>query len=131
MPLGDVLDAETERIAKIIVDSAYRVHSALGPGLLESVYEHCLVVELVARGLKVERQVVVPIIYRDTQIEPGLRLDLLVEGKIVIENKSVEKIIPLHESQIITYLKLSNKRLGFLVNFNVVYIKDGIKRIIL
>jgi len=131
MPLGDVLDAEIERIAKIIVDSAYRVHSALGPGLLESVYEHCLVVELMARGLKVERQVIVPIIYRDTRIEQGLRLDLLVEGKIVIENKSVEKLISLHESQIITYLKLANKRLGFLINFNVDYIKNGIKRIIL
>ena len=131
MAIGDVLDPETERIATIIVDAIFKVHSYLGPGLLESVYERCLILELQARGLMVEQQVLVPIIYRETAIEPGLRLDLLVEGRVVIELKSVEKIVPIFESQTLTYLKLSKKRLGFLVNFNVVYIKEGIERIIL
>ena len=96
MAIGDVLDPETERIATIIVDAIFKVHSFLGPGLLESVYEHCLVLELVARGLKLERQVLVPILYRDTLVEPGLRLDLLVEGQIVIELKAVAKWLNEH-----------------------------------
>jgi GxxExxY protein len=131
MGIGDVLDPETERIATEIVDAIFKVYAALGPGLLESVYERCLVLELESRGLRVERQVMVPIIYRGVPIEPGLRLDLLVEGRIIIELKSVEKMIPLFASQTLTYLKLSKKRLGFLVNFNVTFIKEGIKRIIL
>jgi len=130
MGFGDVLDPETERIATIIVDAIFKVHSFLGPGLLESVYESCLLIELETRGLNVQRQVNVPIVYHGHTIEPGLRLDLLVEGRIILELKAVEKMNPLFESQTITYLKLSGKRLGFLVNFNVVYIKEGIKRII-
>ena len=125
------LDSETERIASIIVDSIFRVHSTLGPGLLESVYEHCLCLELEARGLRVQRQVNVPIIYLGKTVEPGLRLDLLVENSVIIETKSVEKMHPVFRAQMITYLKLSKKRLGFLVNFNVEYIKEGIKRVIL
>jgi GxxExxY protein len=131
MPFGDVLDDETERFAKIIVDAVFRVHMTLGPGLLECVYVQCLVLELESRGLKVEREVLVPIVYLGKTIEPGLRLDLLVEDRIVIEAKAVEIVHPVFKSQTKSYLKLAAKRLGILVNFNVPMIKDGIQRIIL
>jgi GxxExxY protein len=125
------LDSDTERVAAVIVDSIFRVHSTLGPGLLESVYEHCLCLELECRGLRVRRQVNVPVIYLGKTIEPGLRLDLLVEESIIVETKSVEHMNPVFRAQMITYLKLSQKRLGFLVNFNVEYVKEGIKRVVL
>jgi GxxExxY protein len=124
------LDPETERIAKVVVDSIFKVHSELGPGLLESVYEHCLCLELESRGLRVRRQVNVPIVYLGKTIEPGLRVDLLVEEIIIIETKSVETMHPVFRAQMITYLKLAKKRLGFLVNFNVEYIKEGLKRVV-
>jgi GxxExxY protein len=124
MEFHGALDSETERIAAIVVDSIFRVHSTLGPGLLESVYEHCLCLELDSRGLRVLRQVNVPIVYMGKAIEPGLRLDLLVEDCIIIETKSVDIMHPIYRAQILTYLKLSKKRLGFLVNFNVEYIKE-------
>ena len=124
------LDEETERIATEIVDSAFRVHSTLGPGLLESVYVQCLVLELEPRGLKVRREVKVPIWYLGKMIEPGLRLDLLVEDRIIIEAKAVDTMHPVFKSKTKTYLTLSKLRLGFLVNFNVNLIKDGITRII-
>ncbi|HVT82541.1 MAG TPA: GxxExxY protein [Phycisphaerae bacterium] len=124
------LDPETERIAKIVVDAIFKVHSELGPGLLESIYERCLCLELESRGLRVQQQVIVPVVYLGRTIEPGLRLDLLVEEKIIIETKSVETMHPVFRAQMITYLKLSKKRLGFLVNFNVEYIKDGLKRVV-
>jgi GxxExxY protein len=125
------LDDETERIATQIVDSIFKVHTTLGPGLLESVYVQCLMLELQSRGLKVEREVHVPIIYLGQEIPPGLRLDLLVEDRIIIEAKAVETMHPVFAAKTKTYLKLSKKRLGILVNFNVVLVKDGIKRIIL
>src|SRR5262249_53985193 len=128
---GDVLDEETERIATVIVDALFKIHSTSGPGLLESVYEQCLALELVSRGLRVQRQVQAPIIYLGKTIKPGLRLDLLVEEKIAIEAKAVEVLHPVFSFQTKTYLKLSGKRLGILVNFNVPLVKDGIKRIIL
>jgi GxxExxY protein len=131
MGYGDVLDGETEGIATQIVDAVFRVHSGLGPGLLESVYVTCLVIELESRGLKVRREVPVPIVSLDREIEPGLRLDLLVEEKIIIEAKAVDKVIPLFHAITKTYLKLASKRLGFLVNFNVSLIKEGITRIII
>ena len=131
MPYGDVLDEETEAIATQIVDACYRVHATLGPGLLESVYVTCLVIELESRGLKVQREVPVPIVYLGRRVEPGLRLDLLVEGRVVVEAKAVEKMTQLFHTITKTYLKLSVKRLAFLVNFNVSLIKDGITRIIL
>jgi len=131
MGFGDVLDEETERIAAQIVDAIFKVHSTLGPGLLESVYVQCLQLELESRNLRVEREVYVPIVYLGRTIEPGLRLDLLVEGKIVIESKAVETLHPVFHAQTKTYLRLSGKRLGILVNFNVPLIKDGMKRIIL
>jgi GxxExxY protein len=128
---GDVLDAETERVATEIVDGIFPIHVALGPGLIESVYVQCLVLELESRGLRVRREVVVPIIYLGRRIELGLRLDLLVEEKVIVEAKAVEIMHPVFHAKTKTYPKLSNKRLGILVNFNVAVIKNGIKRIIL
>jgi GxxExxY protein len=124
------LPAELERVATQIVDAAFKVHSELGAGLLESVYEKCLARELTKRGLGVRRQVLVPIVYDGEVLEEPLRLDLLVEESVVVEVKAVEKMHPVFNSQMLTYLKLSKKRLGFIINFNVPLIKDGIKRVI-
>lgn len=126
-PLSD----EEERIAREIVASAYAVHSALGPGLLESVYEVCFCHELAKRGLSYRRQVVVPIIYDGITFDEGLRLDVLVEESVICELKAVETMHPVFMAQMLTYLKLTGKRLGFLINFNVPLIKQGIKRVIL
>jgi len=117
-----------EKIGKQIVDSAYHVHKELGPGLLESAYERCMVVELIDRGLKVERQVKLPIVYKEKILENGYRLDLLVENEIIIELKTVDYILPVHVAQLISYLKLSGKQLGYLINFKVDLIKNGIQR---
>ena len=125
------LSPEDERIAKLIVDSAFTVHKTLGAGLLESVYETCLCHELEKRGLKYKRQVVVPLVYDGIKFSEGFRLDVLVEERIICELKSVEKMEKVHLSQVLTYLKLTGNRLGFLINFNVVLIKYGIRRIIL
>lgn len=122
---------EVEDVGREIVDAAYSVHVALGPGLLESVYEMCLCHELRQRNLGVERQVAMTIEYRGVRIEKGLRLDLLVEDSVVCELKAVETLPPIALAQMLTYLKLANKRLGFLINFNVPRIKDGIQRVIL
>jgi GxxExxY protein len=124
------IPAELERIATLIVDAAFAVHQRLGPGLLESVYEECLAYELRKRGLNAARQVVVPIQYDGVVLESTLRLDLLVEDQVIVENKAVEQMIPLFQAQTLTYMKLARKRLGFLINFNVVRIKDGIKRLV-
>ena len=128
---GKPLPKETERIATEIVDSAYAVHSELGPGLLESVYETCLCHELSLRGIEFEDQVVLPIAYKDLLIDSGLRLDVVVEQQIVVELKTVERIAPVHRAQVLSYMKLSGLRLGFLINFNVPVIKRGIERFIL
>jgi GxxExxY protein len=125
------LDDGTEILAREIVDSAYRVHSALGPGLLESAYEACLRHELAKRGRHVDAQVSVPVSYDDLTLEVGFRLDLLVDNACVIEVKAAEQLLPVHRAQVLTYLKLTGARLGFLINFNVPMIKDGIKRIAL
>jgi len=117
-------------LSKIIVDCALKVHKELGPGLLESTYEACLLFELQSTGLKVEQQKVLPVIYKDVKLDCGYRLDLLVENKVVIEIKSVESLNEVHMAQIITYLKLSGCRLGFLINFNVVLIKQDIRRVV-
>ena len=121
----------TEQVAKEIVDSCYKVHLALGPGLLESVYESCLVHELTRRGLKCQRQVPVDIEYEGLRIEGGLRIDLLVEDAVVVELKAVDDMNPVFEAQLLTYMKLANKRLGFLVNFNSTLMKQGLKRMVL
>jgi GxxExxY protein len=114
-----------------VVDSAYVIHKALGPGLLENVYEICLTHELKKKGLKVERQVEIPINYDGIKFDAGFRIDLLVEDHLIIELKAAEAILSVHEAQLLTYLKLCQKRLGLLINFNVPILKEGIKRIIL
>jgi len=119
-----------ELVATQIVDAAFKVHSKLGPGLLESLYERCLMRELQKRGLRVRRQVLVPIEYDGELLDDGLRIDLLVEESVIIEVKATEKLLPIHEAQLLTYLKLTGHRLGFLINFNVKLIKDGIKRMV-
>jgi len=125
------LSEKEERIAKAIVDSAYAVHSVLGPGLLEHVYEVCFCHELSKRGLNYQRQVVVPIVYDGIKFDEGLRLDVLVEDLVICELKAVEEMHPVFLAQLLTYLKLTGKRLGFLINFNVPVIKHGIKRVVL
>ncbi|MDD5450979.1 MAG: GxxExxY protein [Desulfovibrionales bacterium] len=117
-------------LSKIILDAAFKIHRALGPGLLESAYEACLVYELKNTGLKVENQCLLPVSYEGVQVDAGYRIDILVEDKIILELKSVDQIAPIHEAQLLTYLKLSGCKLGFLLNFNVTLLKDGIKRMV-
>jgi GxxExxY protein len=127
----EFVNAMTENeIAKEVVDAAYKIHSRLGPGLLESVYEVVLAYELRNRGLHVVRQLPVPIVYEGIQFEEGFRLDLLVEDKAIVEIKSVEKITGVDKKQLLTHLRLMDKRLGLLINFNVELIKDGMSRIV-
>lgn len=113
------------------MDAGLKVHKTLGPGLLESVYEHCLAHELRSRGLDVQRQLALPVVYEGLALECGYRLDLLVEGSIVVEIKAVDALTRVHEAQVLTYLRLSGHRLGFLINFNVVLFKDGVKRFVI
>jgi GxxExxY protein len=119
---------ELNDISGRIVDAALKVHSALGPGLLESTYETCLLFELHRRGLTAQRQVELPVIYDSVRIDCGYRIDLLVANAVIVDVKSVESIAPLHQAQLLTYLKLSGRKLGLLINFNVPHLKDGIKR---
>lgn len=119
-----------EDLTSIIIGCAIEVHKELGPGLLESAYEECLAYELVKRGLKVERQKPVPVVYKEIKLECGYRIDILVEDKVVLELKTVDEFNPVHEAQILTYLKFSEKKVGLLINFNVLRLKDGIKRYI-
>ena len=121
---------EVNEITGLIVDAAMKVHTALGPGLLESVYEKCLKHELVKRGLRVESQVWLPVIYDGVEIEGGFRIDLVVENAVVVELKVAEQILDLHKAQLLSYLKLSNKQVGLLINFNVVHLRDGIRRLV-
>lgn len=125
------LSKKEEDIARKIVDSAYTVHKALGPGLLEKVYETCFCYELSKRDLQFLRQVDIPIVYDGIEFEEGLRLDVLVEELIICELKAVDEMNPVWEAQILSHLKLTGKRLGFLINFNVKLIKNGIKRVIM
>ncbi|MFV0266767.1 MAG: GxxExxY protein [Draconibacterium sp.] len=117
-------------IAKIIVNTCYDIHVTLGPGLLESVYEEILFYELTVRGLSVERQKAIPVIWGERKMEIGFRADLVVEGKVIIELKSVEAIAPVHPKQLLTYLRITGLKLGLLINFNERLIKDGITRIV-
>lgn len=120
---------EDEALFEEILNAAFAVHSALGPGLLESAYARCLAVELAERGISAEAEVVLPINYRSRKIESAFRVDLLVEKRIVVELKSVVELTPLHLAQVLTYLKLLNLPSGLLINFNTVRLKDGIRRI--
>ncbi|HEX8325871.1 MAG TPA: GxxExxY protein [Tepidisphaeraceae bacterium] len=124
------LSPEMEKLAEVVVDCIFTVHNELRAGLLESVYETCLAWELASRGLNVTRQIVLPITYRGRRLDDALRLDLVVEGQIIIEIKAVRHMDPIFKTQLITYLRLSNLRLGFLVNFNSILIRDGITRIV-
>ena len=117
-------------IGKIVVDCAVRLHKNLGPGLLESVYEVLLAHELEAKGLKVSRQVPIPITYNGIKFEEGFRADIIVEGKVILELKSVESASKAHKKQVLTYLKLTNKKLGYLLNFGESLMKDGITRLL-
>jgi GxxExxY protein len=117
-------------VSGAIVDAAYKVHTALGPGLLESVYETVMDFELRRRKLQVSRQVVIPVIYEGVVLEEGFRTDLIVEDKVIVELKSVEAVHPVHKKQLLTYLRLADKRVGLLINFNVSLIKDGISRVV-
>lgn len=119
---------DINQISGMIIQAAMKVHSALGPGLLESTYEACLLHELRKMGLKAVSQLILPIEYDGVYIDAGYRVDCLVEDLVIVELKAVEKMVPLYEAQLLTYLKLSKKSLGLLINFNVVHLKDGIKR---
>jgi GxxExxY protein len=132
MSIGEfeTISTRTESLAAQVVDAAVKVHKALGPGLLESVYEICLCHEFTRRAIPFQRQVVLPINYEGIQLEAGLRIDIIVESCLVVELKTVDALSPLHEAQLLTYLKLSNNRLGLLLNFNVPIMKQGIKRLI-
>ena len=123
------MTTEMNRITDIIIRAAIAVHRELGPGLLESAYEACLVYELMQHGLSVERQKSVPVTYRGVKIDCGYRIDLLVEDKVVVELKAVERLEPIHEAQLLSYLKLSGYQIGLLINFNVRILKQGIKRL--
>jgi GxxExxY protein len=125
------LTAKHEEVGRKIISAAFKVHSALGPGLLERIYELCLEHELKKMGLKVQRQVSVPIEYDNLIFEEGLRIDILVENLVIIETKAVDLVNPIWKAQVLSYLKMTNKRLGYVLNFNVISMKDGIQRIIL
>ncbi len=119
---------ELNQITEAIIGCAIEVHRNLGPGLLESAYEECLAYERKNHGFKVDRQVPVPVIYKDIKLECGYRIDILVENTVVVELKSIDALAPIHEAQILTYMKFANKPLGLLMNFNVTLLKNGIKR---
>jgi GxxExxY protein len=121
----------TEQAVKTIMDAAFQVHRALGPGLLESVYEACLCHELCKLEIPFQRQLEIPVIYDGLSIDAGFRVDLLVDDRVIVELKAIESLLPIHDAQLLTYLKLANKRVGLILNFNVRLLKDGFKRIVL
>jgi len=125
------LTEKEEEIGKILVNSAFKVHKALGPGLLEKIYEIALAHELTKAGLQIQRQTYLPIVYDDIEFEEGLRLDLFIEDLVICEIKAVEQVNPVWEAQVLSHLKLTNRRLGYVINFNVPLIKNGIKRLII
>ena len=122
---------EINEITRLILEAAYKVHSALGPGLLESSYQACLVYEIRKRGLHVETEVALPLVYEEIKLDCGYRIDILVERQVVIELKVVEALNDVHLAQILTYVKFANKRIGLLINFNVKSLKDGIRRVVI
>ena len=123
-----VVPPEVERVAALIVDAGLKVHKELGPGLLESAYEHCLSHELTKRDLEVKRQVPQPLLYDGTKLDVGYRIDMLVGGVVIVEVKSVDALTETHQSQLLTYMRLSGCRVGFLMNFNVPLFKNGLRR---
>jgi GxxExxY protein len=125
------IPADVERIGKVVLNAAYKVHTTLGPGLLESVYQTSMKHVIEKSGVLVKTDVKLPIIFDGTKLDSGLQLDMLVDKSVIVELKSVEKMNMLYEKQLLTYLRLSRLRLGFLINFNVAYLKDGIKRLVI
>ncbi len=126
MDKGDSLN----KITEAIIGASMNVHRALGPGLLESAYEACLVYDLADAGLRVEQQRPLPVIYRGVKLDCGYRLDLLVEGEVIVEIKAIEKLLPIHKAQLMSYLKLADCRVGLLINFNVEMLRNGIQRVV-
>jgi GxxExxY protein len=124
------ISPEAERVGKAVLNAAFKVHTTLGPGLLESVYETCTAFELTQSGLRALTQVALPVTYQGIKMDAGLRSDMVVEECVIVEFKSVDTVHPIFDAQLITYLKLTGIRLGFLINFNVIHLKDGIKRIV-
>lgn len=122
---------ELNEISREVIGAAIEVHKALGPGLLESAYEECVSYELKKKGVSLERQVPVPVVYKEVTLECGYRIDLLVENQVVVELKCVEALMPVHEAQILTYMRFASKPLGLLINFNVKRLKDGLRRFVL
>ncbi|RMG54736.1 MAG: GxxExxY protein [Gammaproteobacteria bacterium] len=119
-----------ERLCRQVLDAAFTVHTEIGPGMLESTYEQCLAFELTSQGLEVQTQVPLPVIYRGHRLDAGYRIDMLVGGELIVELKAVEKLMPIHQAQLLAYLRLSGKPLGLLINFNTMHLKDGIKRMV-
>jgi GxxExxY protein len=128
---GSARQPSAHELSRVIIDAALKVHTILGPELLESTYEACLAQEIINRGCRVERQLAVPVIYEGLKLEAGYRLDLLVNGLVVVEIKSVDALAPVHKAQILSYLRLSGRSLGLLINFHVVHLRDGIKRFVM
>jgi GxxExxY protein len=129
--LNHEVHEDHEALAKTVVDSGFEVHRTLGPGLLESAYEHCLASELAARNVNFCRQAALPIIYKGVALDAGYRLDLMIENAIIVEIKAIDALSRIHEAQLLTYLRLSGRRIGFLMNFNVPLFKQGLKRLVL
>lgn len=127
----EAVSPKVNQIGRAVMDAAFSVHRELGPGLLESVYEHCLAQDLLRAGFQVDRQVVVPVTYRDERIDAGFRLDLLVERRVVVEIKSIDALASIHTAQLLTYLRFSQVRLGYLINFNTSRLRDGFRRLVL
>ena len=123
-------EEKLNKITEIIIGVAIGIHKALGPGLLESAYEVCMVYDLTQAGLRVEQQKPLPVIYREVKLECGYRLDLLVENEVIVEIKSIEKFLPIHKAQLLSYLRLAGCKVGLLINFNVEVLKEGIQRVV-
>jgi GxxExxY protein len=124
------MDEEINRITEAIIGAAIQVHREIGPGMLESAYETCLVYELKDRGYKIEQQKSVPLVYRDVNLDCGYRMDLLVQDLVIVEIKSIDQLLPIHRAQLLSYLKISGLKVGLLINFNVKLLKFGIERIV-
>ena len=131
MSIQEPIDELTEQVGRAVLDSAFAVHSELGPGLVESIYETCIQIELERRGVSYARQHVIPLRYRDVDAKRELRIDFLVADCVILELKAIEKLLPIHVAQLLTYMKLSGRRLGYLINFNTVHLKTGIRRVVL
>lgn len=121
---------EINQVSGLVIDAAMKVHSALGPGLLESAYEACLIYELGKRGMKVESQMPLPVLYDGVKIDAGYKIDIMVNDAVIVELKTVERLLPVHQAQLLSYLKMSGKKAGLLINFNVPHLRDGIKRLV-